>query len=161
MLYLEAVVSIACSGARSVQGSLCEAWWRCLVLMSLHSIPHLHPLHRYSYTSSHCISQRCSEIRRNPSSHQIPSIQSLRACGLTAKPIYQCFWRRHGQMSCSLSCNTPCHAFGQVLAACTHLLVSAVRFREPTPASATVVCHPGGAHALALAPPTASKATCV
>jgi hypothetical protein len=72
MLYLGAVVSIACSGARWVQGCLCEAWWRCLVLMSLHSIPRLHPLHRYSYTSSHCISHRFSEIRRNPSSHQIP-----------------------------------------------------------------------------------------
>lgn len=74
---------------------------------------------------------------------------SFRWCGLTAK-VAPPTALAPSPKSCLLSCNTPCHASGQVLAACARLLVSAVRSERPAPASATVVCHPWGAHALAL-----------
>jgi hypothetical protein len=62
--------------------------------------------------------------------------------------------------SCSLSCNTPCHAFGQVLAACTHLLVSAVRSWNPAPAPARPLFVIHRALSPGVSPSTAPKATC-
>jgi hypothetical protein len=63
--------------------------------------------------------------------------------------------------SCSLPCNTPCHASCQVLAACTHLLVSAVRSKGPSASKRDRCSSSFGRPCPGVSPSTAPKATCV
>lgn len=56
----------------------------CLVLMSLHSIPNLHLLHRVCEYIPH----RTALLTDARDSVCNPLLQLLRECGLTAKPVH-------------------------------------------------------------------------
>jgi len=146
------VVSIACSGARS----LCEVWWSqrgdacpasALSILNLDAFD--------SITQCICCLPEFTSCTCSSNLRSCPKSWShSQACACAPCVVAK---------SCSLSCNTPqtntCHAFGQVLAACTHLLVSAVRSWNPAPAPARPLFVIHRASSPGVSPSTAPKTT--